>query len=314
MHGPRSTARRSRVAIAACTVAALAAGLSPHAQERRAAGTVDRIQASSRLRLGYRDDARPFAYKNDAGQAAGYSVALCQQVADDVKGELHLTGLTVEWVPVAFADRFAALQQGRIDLLCGSDTVTLARRKDVAFSIPIFPGGIGALVRADAPARLKDVLAGRGQPFRPTWRAAAGQLLQTRAFSVVAGTTAASWVAERLADLEIVADVTPVASYDAGIRALLDLKSDVLFGERAVLLDAAKRHPSARALTVVDRLFTYEPLALAMDRGDDDFRLLVDRALSRLYRSGAIGALFATAFGEPDENALTFFRWNALPD
>jgi len=87
-----------------------------------------------------------------------------------------------------------------------------------------------------------------------------------------------------------------------------------LFGERAILMDAARRHASSRDLTVVDRLFTFEPLALALGRGDDDFRLAVDRALSRIYRSGEIGGLYTDVFGEPDENALAFFRWNALPD
>ena len=65
---------------------------------------------------------------------------------------------------------------------------------------------------------------------------------------------------------------------------------------------------------MLDRLFTYEPLALALPRGDEDFRLLVDRALSAIYRSGEIGDLYAGWFGEPDEAALTFFRLHTLPE
>jgi ABC-type amino acid transport substrate-binding protein len=192
--------------------------------------------------------------------------------------------------------------------------VTLTRRMDVAFSVPIFPGGVGALVRTDASARLRDVLAGRGQVFHPVWRASATQLLQSKAFSVVSGTSAEKWLSQRMSDLEIIAPVVPVDGYETGVRGLLDRKADVFFGERAILLDTAKRHQSARDLTVVDRLFTYEPLAFAMGKDEDGFRLLVDRALSRLYRSSEIGALYTTAFGEPDDNVLTFFRWNGLPD
>jgi ABC-type amino acid transport substrate-binding protein len=284
------------------------------AQSTSAAGTLQRIRESGKIRLGYRVDARPFSYTNEAGGAVGYAVALCRKVADDLKSDLNVASLAVEWVPVSVNERFRAAQQNKIDLLCSADTVTLGRRSEVAFSIPIFPGGIGVLTRADAPVRLREVLAGRGQTFQPTWRARAGQALQSRAFSAVSGTTAEKWLAETVKQLQVIADVVPVGGYDAGVNALVERRSDALFGERAILMDAARRHASSRDLTVVDRLFTFEPLALAMGRGDDDFRLAVDRALSRVYRSGEIGGLYTDVFGEPDANALTFFRWNALPD
>ena len=112
----------------------------------------------------------------------------------------------------------------------------------------------------------------------------------------------------------MIADVSPVDSYDTGLHNLLERKADALFGERAILLEAAKRHPSGRDLVVIDRLFTYEPLAIAFPRGDDALRLLIDRTLSRFYASGDLGNLYASFFGEPDETTLAFFRWNTLPE
>jgi len=128
---------------------------------------------------------------------------------------------------------------------------------------------------------------------------------------VVAGTTAETWLNQRRADLKVESKVAPVAGYEAGVQAVLDRQANAFFAERAVLLDAARR---GRNLTVIDRLFTYEPIALTMARGDEDFRLLVDRALSHLYGSAGFGAMYTRWFGEPDEAALTFFRWNALMD
>jgi ABC-type amino acid transport substrate-binding protein len=158
------------------------------------------------------------------------------------------------------------------------------------------------------------VASGRPAEFRPFWRGTVGQILQEQTFSVVKGTTSEGWLAGRAKDFQIAAKVAPVESYDVGVQRVLDRTVNVFFGDRALLLDAVKRSPSGRDLVVVDRLFTHEPLALALPRGDEDFRLLVDRTLSRLYRSGEIGAIYAKWCGEPDENALTFFRWNALPD
>jgi putrescine:ornithine antiporter len=313
--------RRHQAALLASVIALLVAAPLVRAQKPPApapalapATTLDQIRDLGRLRLGYRTDARPFSYRDESNQAAGYSVVLCQRIADAVKGEPGLAGVTVEWVPVTVDDRFRAIQQGQVDLLCGAETVTVARRAEVSFSIPIFPGGIGALVRSDAPARLREVLTGRGQTYRPTWRASAERILRSRGFSAVAGTTSEKWLTQRIKDLQVIADVSSVGSHDAGLQAVLDRRSDAFFGERAVLLDAARRHPAARDLMVIDRLFTYEPLALALRRGDESFRLLVDRTLSRFYASGEMGDLYAKWFGEPDESALAFFRWNTLPD
>ena len=124
------------------------------------AATLDRVRQTGKLMLGYRDDARPFSYKGGDGQVTGYTVSLCQKVAEQVKAELGLTELAIEWVPVTVEDRFTAVAQGKIDLLCGSSTETLERRKQVSFSLPIFPSGTAALLRADAPVPLQDVLCG----------------------------------------------------------------------------------------------------------------------------------------------------------
>ncbi len=93
---------------------------------------------------------------------------------------------------------------------------------------------------------------------------------------MVAGTPSEAWLARQLGKFRLTAKVIPVDGYDAGIRRVVDRSANVFFADRSILLDAATRSPSAGALTVLDRLFTYGPLALALARGDEDFRLLVD--------------------------------------
>src|SRR5262249_15284746 len=100
----------------------------------------------------------------------------------------------------------------------------------------------------------------------------------------------------------------------AGIQSVLDRKADVFFGDRPILLEAAADSPSASRLVVLDRLFTSEPLALGLARGDEDFRLVVDQALSHLFKSSEFRDVYMKWFGAPDESALTFFRETALPD
>ena len=298
-----------RVAVTTLAAATLAF-LAP---VQAAAQTLGQIKQSGRIRLGYRTDARPLSY-DESGKAAGYSVALCQQIADTIKTELGLPQLTVDWVPVTVESRLRAMQDGQIDLLCGAESATLSRRTEVDFSIAIFPGGIGALLRADAPARLREVLAGRPAETGPLWRGTVYQALNAGKFAAVAGTTGEKWLAGKVNEFQITAQVTPVSSYDAGVQSVLDRGSNVLFGERALLLDAVRRSAAPRDLIVLDRLFTYEPVALVLPRGADDLRLIVDRTLSRLYRSGEAAKLYAKWCGEPDAETLAFFRLTAIPD
>ena len=303
-----------RLLTAACPLflAAMLAAVSIHAQSGNSAAFV-RIKETSRLVLGYSMDARPFSYRNESGFPAGYSVELCQQIAEAIKTELHEPNLNIAWMPIATFDRFDAVKQGRIDIMCGADTITLARRRDVAFSIPIFPGGVGALLRSDAPPRLKNVLAGKPQPFHPTWRANAAETLQFKAFASVSDTTAEKWLHQKINDLQVVTTETTVPSHEAGVEAVVARKADALFGERAVLLDFARRR-GARDVIVLDRLFTYEPLALTVGAGDEPFRLLVDRTLARIYAYTPFGGFYTKWFGEPDDSTITFFRWNAIPE
>ena len=300
----KAAAAAALLAIGALALAAPAAG-----------ATLDQVKERGKIRFGYRVDAVPLSFRDPDGKPAGYSVELCKDVAEAAKAELGLPNLAVEWVPVTAESRFDRLTAGDIDVLCGSSTVTLARRTQVSFSLPIFPGGIGALIRADAPARLREALEGRAQPFHPAWRGAPTAAPQARGFAVVRGTTTQGWLAKKKQELQVIAETTAVDSYEAGVRRVLEGKSDVFFGDRILLLNAREMNPAQADLVLLDRLFTFEPVALALPRGDEDLRLLVDRTLSRLYRSGDLQHLYATwCGGGPDSDALAFFRMSTLPE
>lgn len=277
------------------------------------AATLEKVREAGRLTLGYRVDARPLSYQDESGKPSGYAHALCEKIAEAVKADLGLSTLTVDWVPLSAEDGFKAVEDGRVDLLCGTDDVTLARRKEVAFSIPVYEAGIGAMLRVDASASLRNVLEGRKR-FVLIWRGTPAEILRKYTYSVLAGSRAETWLAGQKQRFQIDPKIVPVESHNAGVEGLLERRADVFFAERSILLDAANRSPPPRELIVLDRRFTYEPLALALQRGDEDLRLLVDRTLSRLFGSAEFGSLYAKWFGEPDEETLKFFQLMALPE
>ena len=302
--------RNAACAIVCFAIAAPALGQKPSAP---ASPTLARIKQSGKIRFGYQPDARPFAFRDQSGNVAGFTVALCKKVADAVKAELGLQTLNMEWVAVAAADRFTAVSTGKIDAFCGADTDTWSRRAEVAFSFPVFPGGIGALLRKDAPERLSEILEQK-PPSSPTWRASAGQLLQTQTLAVITGTTAESWLGGKVKEFNLTSKIAPVPTYDTGIAAVLERHASVFFGDRAILLDAIAHNPAGSKLEVLDRLFTYEPFALPLPRGDEVFRTLVDHTLSRLYPTAEFRALYVQSFGEPTADVVAFYRWNTRPE
>jgi ABC-type amino acid transport substrate-binding protein len=316
----KSSGNRSRTLQAAFAIALAAATPPGWAQSQMetvapavaaqpaTAGTLDRVRAKGKLVLGYYTDAQPMSYRDPSGNAAGYAVTLCQKVADEVKAEIRQQQLAVEWVPLTPTTGMQAVQQGRIDLLCGSDAASLKNRANVSFSLPIFPGGISALLRADSPKALQTVLEERPAPYRPIWRASPFSPIRHRTLSVVAGTPTVDWAKERASKLDLIATLDTVDSYDTGVAKVVKRDSDVLFGDRAVLLALAKRSADAGKLRVLTRRFMYEPLALALPRNDDDFRLVVDRALIRFYGSPKFGDTYTAVFGPPDADTVEYFR------
>jgi polar amino acid transport system substrate-binding protein len=301
--------RRGLAALLAAALLALVA-----AAPAGAAGVLDRARETGKLSFGFRADTRPFAYADSGGKPAGFSIALCQRIAEAVKAELKLPNLQLEFVPVTAANRFELLQQGKVDLSCGTDTPTLERRATVDFSIPIFLAGTGALVRSDGDPRVRDVLAGRAPPPSPLWRGNPGNFGEAVTFAAVGGTTIEKDLLAALKARRVVVTVVTAPDYAAGVQQVLDGRATALFGDRPVLLEAAGRPPAAGQLMVIDRSFTRETLALALPRGDDGWRLLVDRTLSRLYRSKDFAALYSTHFGAPEAGTLQFFQSAALPD
>lgn len=261
------------------------------------AATLDRLRESGVLKVGYREDAPPYAYRNEVGEPAGYSVELCRAVAAHLKQALGLDEIRLEYVPLDATSRFEAVRDGRVDLHCGAATATLSRREVVDFSLPIFVDGASVLYRADGPANFEGL---------------AGQRV-----GVHGGTTTEEALRNTLEDLAIEVEVVTIADHDEGVRRLEEGDLSAYFADRAILAFLALQSEAKEDLRLSERYFTIEPYALVLPRGDEDFRLEIDRALSRIYRSGEIDRIFTSSFGQqakPSEILKALYLISALPE
>src|SRR5262244_4337817 len=86
--------------------------------------TLQTIKSSNTITLGYREDARPFAYTGDDGKPAGYSVELCTRIAATIARQLALTNLQTKWLELTPENRLTSVINGTVDLECGSTTAS----------------------------------------------------------------------------------------------------------------------------------------------------------------------------------------------
>jgi ABC-type amino acid transport substrate-binding protein len=257
----------------AIVVAALVSGLAMAAR----ADTIDRIRAEKTIRIAYRNDAAPFSYKDaNVTEPAGYIVELCRAVAAKLKDDLGLPSLNVAYVPVAAANRFDAIEKNDADLLCEPTSATLSRREKVDFSIPTFVDGAGLLSRDPNLNKLTG--------------------LTGRKIGVLAGTTTEDELRNLLRKGGIPADVIPAKTHAEGLAMIDSGKTSAYFADRSILVFIIKDAKDPSKLFIADNYLSMEPYALALAYGDEKFRLAVDTALSHIYRSGEIAAIFDKTF------------------
>ena len=260
--------------------------------------TLERIRSTGTIALAYREGAAPFSFRDREGRVRGYSVELCLRVAAAIQHELGLRQMKIEWLPVDAGTRIDAVTSGKADAVCGTTTVTLSRMESVDFSLPIFVDGGSVLVRGQSRlVRLAD--------------------LKGRKIAVIGGTTTEQALVRALNAIEAPAVLVPVKDAAEGMAALAHGKADGYAGDRVVLAALKQQATNGAKLEFIGSDFSYEPYAIVLPRNDPDFRLLVNRTLAGLYRTGDIDPIFQRwlgGLGKPGPLLHAMFYLNTLPE
>ena len=243
-----------------------------------AAQTLDKIRKSGVITLGYIDGAAPFSYADGNGQPQGYSVELCNAVAEGVGAQLKRQGLKVRWVKLTIQDRIDAVRSGKVDLECSTTTWTLSRQQIVDFSLVTFVDGGSLLVKSDANiGRLAD--------------------FGDKRIAVINGTTTERALRNALTRGMVKAQLVDIKTRDEGLALLREGQVDGFASDRTSLIGVVVTSGSGGSYKLLDQDFSIEQYALMMKRGDHDFRLAVNRVLARVYRTREIDKIYARWLG-----------------
>ena len=260
-------------------------------------GTLKKIKESSTFTLGYLTSAPPFSFPGPDKRPVGYSIDLCTHVASAIQKQLGIN-LKLNWVPVTTENRIEMVASGKVDIECSTTTATLSRQEKVDFSLMTFVDGGGLLTKSDLKLR------------------AVADLTDKR-IAVIPGTTTEAALTKFLKEEFVTVQLVRVKNHLEGLAAIEKGLAEAFASDRGILIGLAvtSKDPSTFALPSI--LFSYEPYGFMVRRNDAAFRLVVNRALAGLYRSGDIAPIYDRwfgAFGKPSQAIQAMYLLNGLPE
>ena len=265
-----------RLAFAALAVAIFA---SPAAAQNLA-GTMKKIKETGTITIGYRESSIPFSYLDDRQQPIGYAMDLCMKIVDAVKAELGMPNLKVQLQPVTSSNRIPLMQNGTIDLECGSTTNSVERQKQVSFGPTYFVINVTAAVKKSSGINTLAELNGK-------------------TISTTSGTTSVPLIkkyekTKNVAVKEIYGkDHAESFLLVADDRAAAFVMDDILLAGQI----ANSRNPSA--YRIIPESLRQEPYSMMLRKDDPQFKALVDKAIGGVMKSGEIERIYAKWFTSP---------------
>ncbi|MGD9046080.1 MAG: amino acid ABC transporter substrate-binding protein [Desulfobacterales bacterium] len=261
-------------------------------------GTLKQVKRSGQIRIGYRVSEPPMSFLDKDGNPAGYSIDICKGIVTKVENKIGMD-VNVEYVPVTADGRFKALGDNKIDILCGSTTKTLSRSELVDFTQLTFVTGASLMT-------LKDNKTLDSGGFDGT------------KIGVVKATTTEVALKKLIQETSTNAEIVLFNSAKESIDALRKKKIDAFSSDQVVLIGLALKETDPMNFAIKSEVYSFEPFALAVRRNDADFRLVADRVISELYRSGKIIEIYDKWIGKFTRKRLPIFdamvKLNATPE
>jgi polar amino acid transport system substrate-binding protein len=270
------------------------------------ADALDEAAARGTLRLGVRADAPPFSASVEPGRYEGYSVDLCRAVVEAAAARAGRP-IRSDYVAVDAGNRLTLLAEGRIDLLCEATSRTLGRADRVDFSLPTFVTGAGLMLRIGASPIALPPLGGGGLGLPPQ---------PPRRIGVLAGTTTERALRERVTSGALTAQIVEAATHQDGLAALTAGLTDAYTADLEILVALRAQAADPDALAIADQTLTLESYAIGVRPGARALRVLADRTIAELARSGRLIAMAERHFPgrRPGDAFVAMTLLNALPD
>ncbi|SEI06406.1 glutamate/aspartate ABC transporter substrate-binding protein [Pseudomonas fuscovaginae UPB0736] len=262
--------------------AAIAAALiSTPVSAAELTGTLKKIKESGTITLGHRDSSIPFSYIADAsGKPVGYSHDIQLAIVEGIKKDLNLPDLKVKYNLVTSQTRIPLVQNGTVDVECGSTTNNAERAQQVDFSVGIFEVGTRLLSRKDSEYKDFDNLKGKN-------------------VVTTAGTTSERILKAMNADKQMGMNVISAKDHGESFQMLESGRAVAFMMDDALLAGEMAKAKKPTDWAVTGTAQSYEIYGCMVRKDDAAFKKAVDEAIVGLYKSGEINKIYDKWFTQP---------------
>jgi glutamate/aspartate transport system substrate-binding protein len=242
-----------------------------------ASQTLDKIKEVGKIAFGYREASIPFAYLGGDNKPTGLSLELCAAVADRIKSELKRPALQIEYVAVNASNRIPLLQNGTIDVECGSTTNTAERQKQVSFSIATYVASPRWLVAAASPITELNGLEGQ-------------------TIVVTQGSLNFAGAQKSITDQKLNAKIVQAKDHAESLLMLSTGRAVAWFEDDILVAGLVANSLDPKAYRMLSATYAPTYYGLMTRREDPEFKALVDAVIKQKMASGEFNKLYSKWF------------------
>jgi glutamate/aspartate transport system substrate-binding protein len=256
------------------SAALLAAGLA-HAED-----TLKKIKDSGAITLGVRESSGALAYTLGDGKYVGFHTEMAQRIVADLQRQLGLPKLEVKLQPVTSQNRVPLVQNGTVDLECGSTTNTATRGKDVSFAVTTYVEEVRIATKASSG------ITGIAQ-------------LNGKNVATTTGTTSVQTL--RKNERATGVDFKEVYGKDHADSFLLleSGRADAFVMDGQILAGLISKAKNPADYKIVGDVLSVEPIACMMRKDDPAFKKAVDDSIRKMIAAGDLARLYDKWFMQP---------------
>jgi glutamate/aspartate transport system substrate-binding protein len=245
-----------------------------------ASPTLDKIRELGKITFGYREASIPFAYLGTDQKPTGLSLDLCAAIADKVRSDLRRPELATEYVAVDASNRIPLLQNGTIDIECGSTTNTAERQKQVSFSIATYVASPRWLVAVASPiTELKQ--------------------LEGQTIVVTQGSLNLGGAQKVIAEQKLKVTLAQAKDHAESILMLRTDRAAAWFEDDILVAGMVANSPDPKAYRMLSATYAPTYYGLMIRKDDPEFKTLVDGAIRDQMASGEFNRLYTKWFEKP---------------